>query len=330
MKLTIFAATLMAAGVGFAQNIGMQPNVLWKLATGYSAESFHTQNISAFATEVARASDNALRIEVHSGNSLVKLNDVRQAVQEGRVDAGETIMTSMVKELSIAGVDSIPFVVGSYADARRLWLLQRPLMERQLAQRGLKLLYAVPWPPQGLYSKRPIVDGRDFRGSNMRTYNETTVRIAQALGATPVNVAMVDVGKALADGRVDNMITSAVTGVENRVWGHVRNYYEINAWYPKNIVLVNLHRFNALSPDVQRAVTTAANAADLRGWIASERAARESTETLRRNGVKINATPPVLERDLQRIGERFSSEWVKSVGTDALEVFIPYFMTTSK
>ncbi len=304
--------------------------VSWTLATGCSAESFHAQNISAFASELARTSENTLRIEVHPGNSLVKLSDIRKAVQDGRVDAGETIMTSMVKDLPIAGADSIPFVVGSYADARRLWLLQRPLMERQLAQRGLKLLYAVPWPPQGLYSKRPIADGKDFRGSNMRTYNETTVRIAQALGAKPVDVAMVDVGKALADGRIDNMITSAVTGVENRVWEHVRYYYEINAWYPKNIVLVNLQRFNALSPDVQKAVTTAADAADLRGWIASERAVRESTETLRRNGIKINATPPALERDLQRIGERFSSEWVKAVGADALEVFIPYFMKTSK
>ena len=304
--------------------------VTWKLATGYRAESFHTQNIQSFAAEVAKTTDGALKIDVHPGNSLVALNDVRQAVQDGRVDAGETIMSSMVKDLSLAGADSVPFVVGSYADARRLWALQRPTMERLLAQRGLKLLYSVPWPPQGLYSKRPIADAKDFRGSNMRTYNDTTVRIAQFLGATPVNVAMVDVGKALADGRVDSMITSAVTGVENRVWDHVRYYYEINAWYPKNIVMVNQKRFDALSKEAKAALMRAAESAELRGWNASERAAQESVETLRRNGVKIGATPPGLEREIQRIGERFSSEWVKAVGADALEVFIPYFMASSK
>ena len=74
----------------------------------------------------------------------------------------------------------------------------------------------------------------------------------------------------------------------------------------------------------------AAESAELRGWNASERAAQESVETLRRNGVKIGATPPGLEREIQRIGERFSSEWVKAVGADALEVFIPYFMASSK
>lgn len=304
--------------------------VTWKLATGYRTESFHTQNISTFANDVARTTDEALRIEVYPGNSLVALNDVRQAVQEGRVDAGETIMTSMVKDLSLAGADSVPFVVSSYADARRLWGLQKPTMERLLAQRGLKLLYAVPWPPQGLYSKRPIVDAKDFRGSNMRTYNDTTVRIAQALGATPVNVAMIDVGKALSEGRIDNMITSAVTGVESRVWDHVRYYYEINAWYPKNVVMVNLKRFNALPVATRTAVAQAAERAEKRGWAASEQAAMESVETLRRNGVKIGSTPPGLEREIQRIGERFSSEWVKAVGSDALEVFIPYFMASSK
>ena len=96
--------------------------------------------------------------------------------------------------------------------------------------------------------------------------------------------------------------------------------------YPKNIVLVNLKRFNAPPPETRAIVMRAAEMAEKRGWAASERAAQESTETLRRNGVKINATPPGLERELQRIGERFSSEWVKAVGADSLEVFIPYFM----
>ena len=113
------------------------------------APSFSYQNIVTFATDVTKATDGALKIEAHPGNSLVSLNDVRQAVQDGRVDAGETIMTSMVKDLSLAGADSVPFVVGSYADARSLWALQRPTMEQLLAQRGLKLLYSCPGRHKG-------------------------------------------------------------------------------------------------------------------------------------------------------------------------------------
>jgi TRAP-type C4-dicarboxylate transport system substrate-binding protein len=48
------------------------------------------------------------------------------------------------------------------------------------------------------------------------TYNQTTTRIAEKLGACPVSVAMADVNQALASGKVDAMITSAVTDVDNR------------------------------------------------------------------------------------------------------------------
>src|SRR3954464_135471 len=104
MKALLIAA-LVAAGTAHAQ-------VSWKLATGYRAETFHTQNIQQFAQEVAQASGGQLKIEVHPNNSLMKLNEIRQAVQDGKLEAGETIMTSLVKEIPVAGADSIPFVVG--------------------------------------------------------------------------------------------------------------------------------------------------------------------------------------------------------------------------
>jgi TRAP-type transport system periplasmic protein len=231
-----FLAALLAAGVAHAQTT-------WRLATGYRAESFHTQNIEAFAIEVMEASRGQLKIEVSPNNSLVKLAEIPAAVANGKLDAGEAIMSGMGKEAPLAGADGVPFVVGSYADVQRLWALQRPGIEREFAKLGLKPLYAVPWPPQGLYTTKPIKDIQDLRGQKMRTYNPTTVRIAQLLGATSVDVPMAQVGQALAAGKLDAMITSAVTGVENRVWDGLKYCYELNAWYPKNIVFVNAKSF---------------------------------------------------------------------------------------
>jgi TRAP-type transport system periplasmic protein len=155
--------------------------------------------------------------------------------------------TSLTKDIPIIGADSVPFVVSTYADATRLWKLQRPLTETAFAQHGLKVLYAVPWPPQGLHSKKPITTMQDFKGTTMRTYNPSTQRIAEMLGAKGVDVSMADVGKALKEGRMDSMITSAVTGAENKVWCEIKYYYyEINAWFPKNIVYANAKAFNVL------------------------------------------------------------------------------------
>ena len=327
---TLWIAALCAAGLSHVPTLHAQANtqatqVVWKIATGYRAESFHTENLLQFGRDVEASTKSQLHIEVAPNGSLFKLNDIRQAVQDGKVGAGETIMTSMVKDIPVAGADSIPFVVGSYKRAQRLWQFQRPGIEREFAQRGMKILYAVPWPPQGLYTTRPVSTLNDFKNTKMRTYNQTTVRIAEMLGATPVDVAMADVGTAVSSGRMDTMITSAVTGVENKVWGPIKFYYEINAWYPKNIVFVSSKSFGALSPDNRAAVLKAAADAESRGWTTSEAIAQTSTKELQANGIKVERISTDLETDFKRLGERFSREWVRSVGHQASDIFVPYY-----
>jgi len=318
MKTVVLLAALAVAPVLHAQT-------QWKLATGYRAESFHTRNVVQFAQDVERASAGALRIEVHANNALFKLGEIPQAVQDGKAQAGETIMTSLVRDMPIAGADAVPFVVRTYADARRMWDLQRPLIEGHFARKGLKALYAVPWPPQGLFSIAPVRSAADFKGTRMRTYNPATVRIAEMLGAAPVDVPMVEVNTALSAGKLDSMITSALTGVENQVWGQIRQYYGINAWFPKNIVFVNQQAFDALPPPVREAVTKAAQTAEARGWAMSETIAEESVGELQRKGIKVERAPAELEAELKRLGERFSREWVQSVGNEANKIFIPYY-----
>lgn len=318
----MFKALLLVA---FAAAPVVHAQTQWKLATGYRAESFHTRNIVQFAQDVERASAGALRIEVHANNSLFKLGEIPQAVREGKAQAGETIMTTLARDIPLAGADSVPFVVRSYADARRMWDVQRPLIETQLARHGLKTLYAVPWPPQGLFSINPVRSAADFKGTRMRTYNPSTVRIAELLGAAPVDVPMVEVNQALSAGKLDSMITSGLTGVENQVWTQIKHYYGINAWFPKNIVFVNQQAFDALPVPVQQAVTKAASDAETRGWAMSAAIAEESVAELQRKGIKVERPPADFDADLKRLGERFSLEWLRSVGKEANQIFIPFY-----
>ena len=211
----------------------------WRLATGYRAESFHTLNIAALASAVDAATGGELRIAVHPNNGLVKLAEIRATVEAGQVEAGETIITSLVREIPIAGADAV-----------------------------------------------------------------------------------------LAEGRIDSMITSAVTGVENKVWSHVKHYYEINAWFPKNLVFANAAALAALPPRARTVLLEASATAEQRGWAASAAAATQSLEELRRNAMKVERTPPELGREIKRLGERFSVEWIRQVGAEANEIFIPYFTQT--
>jgi hypothetical protein len=58
----------------------------------------------------SRPPQGQLRIEVHPKNSLFALNAIRAAVQDGKAEAGEAIMSSLVADVPIAGADSVPFI----------------------------------------------------------------------------------------------------------------------------------------------------------------------------------------------------------------------------
>jgi TRAP-type C4-dicarboxylate transport system substrate-binding protein len=302
-----------------------QAQTVWKLATGYRAESFHTQNLQQFARDVSAATDGKLVIEIHPNNTLAKLADIRAKVEAGEIAAGEVIMSSLVKQIPAAGADSVPFIVGSYDDARRLWDVQRPVIDPALAQRGLVGLYAVPWPSQGLFSTRPVRSAGDLKGAKMRTYNAATVRIAELTGATPVDVTMTEVAAAVSAGRIDSMITSGITGVENKVWGQIKYFYDIRAWFPKNIVMVNAAAFNALDAKTQAALRQAAATAEKRGWAMSEAAAAAALSEMTVRGMKLEPIGFEFRAELRRFGEKFSVEWVRATGKDASAILIPYY-----
>ena len=57
----------------------------------------------------------------------------------------------------------------------------------------------------------------------------------------------------------------------------------------------------------------------------SQEAAFSATLELKRNGMKVEPVPFEVSRDLKRLGEKFSREWVATVGHAANDIFIPFY-----
>jgi TRAP-type transport system periplasmic protein len=321
MNRRTLASILLGAGA-LQGSCAQEP---WRLATGFRSDLFHTRNLDTLVQDVDRATAGKLRIELHADNVVAPLADIAQAVETGELHAGETIMSSLIPQMPIAGADSVPFIVHTYEDARRLWRHQRPSIEHALAARGLHALFAVPWPPQCLFSSRPLSHITDLRGLRMRTYNPTTRRIAELVGATAVDVPEAGVADAVTGKLIDVMITSAVTGAQNRVWHGMKYFYEINAWFPKNIVFVNATVFDALDRPRRDALVAASREAETRGWAASAMAAAEATQDLRQHGMAIERPSPEVLMEIKILGERFSREWVRHAGSEANTVLNAYF-----
>jgi TRAP-type C4-dicarboxylate transport system substrate-binding protein len=188
----------------------------------------------------------------------------------------------------------------------------------------MKVLYAVPWPPQGIYTNKPINSVADMKGLKMRAYNPNTAKIAELVGAQPVTVQAAELAQAMTTGVVNANMTSGATGVDTKAWEHVKYYYDTQAWLPKNVVFVSQKAFDALDKATQDAVLKAAAAAEERGWKESETTAKQTVETLAKNGMTVGPPPPQLKSDLKKIGDTITADWVKSAGADGKAIVDAY------
>ncbi len=298
--------------------------VKWDMPTGYGVSSYQTQNVQQFAQEVEQATGGKLKITVHPGGSLYKANEIKRAVQTGQTQAGEFILSGAANENPLFGVDSIPFLATSYAQARKLSDVSRPALEKLLAGQGMKLLFVSPWPPQGLYSSKPIESVADLRRTKMRAYNPATSRIAELVGAQPTTIQLAELPQALATGTVENFLTSSASGVESKLYEHVSHFYDVASWLPKNGIVVNRKAFDALDKPTQDAVLQAAAAAEARGWRISEEKNREYMRELLDRGMKVARPSETLRKELLSIGARMTDEWLKTAGAEGQAVIDAY------
>lgn len=296
----------------------------WDLATNYAASAFHTKNIAQFAADVDRATGGSLKIAVHPGGAMIKHTEIKRAVSEGKVPAGETLISLAADEAPVYGVDSIPFLATGYDSARKLYEAQKPYLEKQLAKEGLVLLFSVPWPPQGIYAKREIKSIDDLKGLKFRTYNVLTKQIAELVSAQPTQIEVPDLPAAFASGRVDVMITSASSGVQSKAEEYLTHYIDTQAWLPRNMVFVNRAAFDRLAAVEKQALTEAARAAEERGWKLSIDEMTIKTKALKDAGIIVLPPSPQLESGLAKVGGAIAKEWAASAGADGEAMLAAY------
>ena len=300
-----------------------QAQVQWDMPTGYPANNFHTENIEQFRKDVEQATGGKLKIVVHAAGSLFKANEIKRAVQGGQAPIGEIIISGFSNEDPLFGLDSIPFLATSYEDARRLWEASKDAIEARFAKQGMKILYTVPWQPQGIYSAKPINSAADLKGMKWRAYNPQTSRIAQLVGAQPVTIQAAELSQALATGVVEAFMTSSATGYDSKVWEQVQYFYDVRAWLPKNAVIVNQRAFERLDAATQQAVLKAAAAAEERGWKASTEKNDWYLGQLRAH-MKVEKPSPQLQADMQKVGETMIQDWIKQTGKEGEAILNAY------
>ena len=296
----------------------------WDMPTPYSDNEFHTLNVKRFTEDVKRLSNGQLDIQMHTNGSLIKHPDMLRAVSTGQVNIVEMLLGQFGNEDPVFAADNLPFVAAGWDNAWKFYRAQKPVLEKKLQSRGLRLLYSVAWPGQGIYTKTPLKSVADLKGTKFRTYSPQTARLAELLGASPTVVQVPDIPQMFATGAVQAMITSSATGTSTKAWEFVKNYYTTNAFHPKNVVVVNERSFQRLPEATRKAILEAAADAEKRGWEFARQRETSANKALADNGMTLHEPDAAMKAAYQKVGEIMLAEWRKTAGADGEAIIKAY------
>ena len=313
-----------AIGAMLSLSAGAANAEKWDMPLAYSATNYHSENAAAFAAAVTSATEGTLEIVTHPSGSLYKGGEIFRAVRTGQAQIGERLISALGNEDPIFEIDALPFLATGFEDAMKLYEASKPLMQEVLASRGVMLLYAVPWPPQGLYNKNPVNSAADMKNVKFRAYNAATARLAELMGAIPTKIEAAELSQAFATGVAESMVSSGSTGYDRKLWEYVSHWYDVQAWLPKNMVIVNSESWASLDSATQQTVLEAAAEAEANGWAKAEELANWYKEQLAANGMTVSRPSDELRADFQEIGDVMTDEWLERAGEKGQAVIDAY------
>jgi len=304
------ALSLSIAGTAWADGHAKK----WDMPLAYSATNFHSVNAAKFGECVTTGTKGAIEIVTHPSGSLFKGGEIKRAVQTGQAPIGERLLSGHQNENALFGFDSVPFLATSFEDSAKLYAAAKPQLEALLESQQLVLLYSVPWPPQGLYFKKPVESVADMKSIKFRSYNTATARLAELTGMLPVQIEAAEISQAFATGTAESMISSGATGYDRKVWESLTHFYEVDAWLPRNTVMVNKGVWDATDEASQAVIRGCAALAEYAGTEASKAYTSFTLQGLRDGGMTVGKAGDALVGELKAIGETMTSEWLENAG----------------
>lgn len=308
-------AALMLSGLGLAKT-------KWDMHIAWPSGNFHTKGVVMFADLVAKKTGGDLEIAVHPGGALgFKGQEVLGAVRSGTLPIAELLMGNARGDDPIFGLTSVPLLVKNYDEAWKLYQIAKPYYEEALARHNAKLLYAVPWPPSGIYTKRMLKSTADFRGLKIRTYDANSAEFVTLLGGQGIAIPFSELYTALSTGLVNGVLTSTQTGVDAKLWEVTNYFHRINYAFPLNMVIVNKQAFDKLPAAEQQAILDAAAEVEAFQWKASQKADLVSEIALKNHGMQIvKDITPELQSAMKAAAQTILEKWMAEAGPKAKEV----------
>lgn len=245
------------------------------MAVSYGPDNFHTKGALRLAQLAEAHSNGALAIRVVPRQDLhLTAQALPGAVAQGRPPMADVFMAEAGALSPVFGMSSLPMLVNTFDQAREMFELMRPVYESVADFQNLKLLYAAPWPPSGVFAMGPVT-AESFGKQHLRVYDANSAAFFQSLGAKAQIMDLGEVPFAQRNGRLDMALTSSQSAMEHRFTDFFSHFTRLGYAYPLNMAVMNMVTWHKLDPTVQAALTRAASEVEAEQW----QAARADDET---------------------------------------------------
>ena len=296
----------------------------WRIATEYPATAMPGEGAAHFAEAATRGAAGALAVRaLFDGPDGLRSALMPRAVAEGRVEAADAFTGALVGEAPLFGLSALPVLTASPADTARLLAAARPFYEAALRERGLRLLYATPWPPTGIWSRAPLPDAAALRGLRVRTYDAAGTAVLRAAGAEPAQISFADALPRLRAGELDAVLSSGDGGAGARLWEVLPNFTQLDYAWPLSLAFCAEEALAALPEAARGAVARAGRDTEARQFRAIGGRLSENEGRMRANGVAM-AVSPELREALSARAEPVVAEWAARTGPDGRAILDGY------
>jgi TRAP-type C4-dicarboxylate transport system substrate-binding protein len=313
--IVALAAPVLSAAPAMAQ-------VNWRMTTEYPQNNISGIGLTTFADRVATRTNGFVTVTNAFDNELkIASGEMPRAAADGRIAGGDAFAGALSGLDPVLGLSTLPFLVQSVDVARAANLRARPLYEKALAARGLKLLYLTIWPATGLWSDRPLAGADDLPKLNLRAYDANSSEVMRAAGANAQFLPMDAALAGLREHRLNAFLTSGDGGAGRKLWDFLPYFTAINYAMPVSIAFVRSEAFAALSEPMQREVLAAAAETEQSQFALLAHRTSENYARMRDNGVRIaEPAPASLVAALRTAATSAIAAWETQAGADATAI----------
>lgn len=296
--------------------------VTWQMTTEYPENNISGIGLATFASRVSDRTHGFVTVTNAFDNKLkINSGEMPHAALDGRIAGGDAFAGALSGLDPVLGLSTLPFLVQSVELARATNLRARPLYEKALAARGLKLLYLTIWPATGLWSEHALQGADDLPKLNLRAYDANSSAVMRAAGANAQFLPMDAALAGLKEHRLNAFLTSGDGGAGRKLWDFLPHFTAINYAMPVSIAFIRSEAFAELSEPMQREVMAAAAETEQSQLALLAHRTSENYARMRDNGVAIaEPAPPSLLAELRKAATATVSAWEAQAGADAAAI----------